>query len=281
MSKAFASPVLAPQLSVALARLPAPKSVPNLPAAPQILVTPTVPLSVERVVLPSPAPILLPRPSPVFASTLPAVKLSAAALTPRTGTFFSTPATVASPATKLQVATGAFGATPASSPRPVNLTTTLPSGFGSAGVTESTSRSRTPAVASNAFGKVAAAEPSQAPGAKPATAGKAFATAVTADPLPQPALRQAVAEALEILDKPRPAYTEQARRARVEGDVVLEVLFTGSGSLRVLRVVERLGYGLEQNAIDAVAKIRFRPAREDGHTIDTIAMVRISFQLAY
>jgi TonB family protein len=99
--------------------------------------------------------------------------------------------------------------------------------------------------------------------------------------LRKPADHKAVAEALEIQDKPRPAYTEEARRARVEGDVVLEVLFTGSGSLRVLRVVERLGYGLEQNAIDAVAKIRFRPAREDGHAIDTIAMVRISFQLAY
>jgi TonB family protein len=90
-----------------------------------------------------------------------------------------------------------------------------------------------------------------------------------------------VAEPLEILFKPRPAYTEEARRAHLEGDIVLEVLFTGSGNLRVLRVVRSLGYGLEQKAIDAAAKIRFRPAAEDGHPIDTVAMVRISFQMAY
>ncbi len=90
-----------------------------------------------------------------------------------------------------------------------------------------------------------------------------------------------MAQPLEILFKPRPAYTEEARRAHVEGDVVLEVLFTGSGDLRVLRVVRTLGYGLETKAIDAAAKIRFRPAGADGHPIDTVATVRISFQMAY
>ncbi len=62
---------------------------------------------------------------------------------------------------------------------------------------------------------------------------------------------------------------------------MLEVLFPGTGNLRVLRVVRGLGYGLEQNALDAAAKIRFRPASEDGHPVDTVANVRISFQVAY
>ena len=84
------------------------------------------------------------------------------------------------------------------------------------------------------------------------------------NPTRQPAVkRQAAAESLEITFKPRPNYTEEARRARIEGDVVLEVLFTASGTLRVLRVVRGLGYGLDQNAIEAAAKIRFRPATED------------------
>ena len=59
-----------------------------------------------------------------------------------------------------------------------------------------------------------------------------------------------------LLFKPRPAYTEEARWAHIEGDVELEVLFTGSGNLRVLRVVRSLGYGLEQKAIDAAGKDR-------------------------
>jgi TonB family protein len=104
---------------------------------------------------------------------------------------------------------------------------------------------------------------------------------VAADPRPAAAHRQPADEPLEILYKPRPVYTDEARRAHIEGDVVLEVLFTGAGTLRVLRVVRGLGYSLEQNAMDAAAKIRFRPAREDGRAVDTVAMVRISFQIAY
>jgi TonB family protein len=105
---------------------------------------------------------------------------------------------------------------------------------------------------------------------------------VAADAVRQPvANRRPAAEPLEILFKPRPDYTEDARRARLEGDVVLEVLFSASGSLRVLRVVRGLGHGLDQNAADAAAKIRFRPATEDGHALDTVATVRISFQIAY
>jgi TonB family protein len=129
---------------------------------------------------------------------------------------------------------------------------------------------------------VAAAAPPPEPAPKPKAPASAFTSAVAADPKPQPpAKRQLAAEPLEILFKPRPDYTEEARRARLEGDVVLEVQFTSSGSLRVLRVVHGLGHGLDQNAIDAAGKIRFRPATEDGRAVDTVAMVRISFQIAY
>ncbi len=62
---------------------------------------------------------------------------------------------------------------------------------------------------------------------------------------------------------------------------MLEVLFPGSGNLRVLRVVRGLGFGLDQNALDAAAKVRFRPASENGHPVDTVATIRISFQMAY
>jgi TonB family protein len=157
----------------------------------------------------------------------------------------------------------------------------LPAGFGAAGVAAANPHHATSIVASNAFGGVAAAPPSQEPAAKPAPAGTAFTAAVSADPRQVAARRQPAAEPLEILYKPRPGYTEEARRAHIEGDIVLEVLFTGAGNLRVLRVVRGLGYGLEQNALDAAAKIRFRPAKEDGHAVDTVAMIRISFQLAY
>ena len=62
---------------------------------------------------------------------------------------------------------------------------------------------------------------------------------------------------------------------------MVEAVFPASGALRVLRVVRGLGFGLDQNALDAAAKVRFRPASKDGIPVDTVATLRISFQMAY
>lgn len=85
---------------------------------------------------------------------------------------------------------------------------------------------------------------------------------------------------LEILSKPRPIYSEAARRLHVEGEVLLEAAFGASGQIQVLRVIRGLGHGLDENAIQAVGGIRFRPATVSGIPVDTVAMVRITFQLA-
>jgi TonB family protein len=240
--------------------LPAPKPALDLPAPPELSVTRAAPLPAARPVPPSPAPAPPAPPSPVFASTLPAAPTAAHVTAPRTGVFAAVPLTAASPAAKPQMAGGTFGTVPVGAPRGSSPTgATLPAGFGG----------------------VAAAPASPEPAVKPATTGTSFAAAVAADPRQSAAHRQPTAEPLEILFKPRPSYTEEARRAHIEGDVVLEVLFTGTGNLRVLRVVRGLGFGLEQNALDAAAKIRFRPASQDGHAVDTVANVRISFQVAY
>ena len=300
-------PVVAPPPPAVLAELPAfkPIPIPDRPAPPERPVTRTAPVSARQPVLPFPAPAPAAPPSPVFASALPATPSTGHATTARTGSFAGVPVTEAPAPAKLQVIGGTFGTVPADTPRRGDAPgAMLPAGFGAAGVTAADTRRGTSAGASNGFGAagvtaanprrgtsagasngfgaVAAAPSSQEPAAKPKTSGTAFIAAVTADPVRQPAAdRQATAEPLEILYKPRPGYTEEARRARVEGDIVLEALFSAAGNLRVLRVVRGLGYGLEQNAIDAAAKIRFRPAKEDGHAVDTVAMVRISFQMAY
>ena len=86
---------------------------------------------------------------------------------------------------------------------------------------------------------------------------------------------------VEILEKPRPEYTDEARRLHIEGDVLIEALFAASGRVRVLRVVRGLGHGLDENAITAAGGIRFRPAMQGGQAADTVAMLRIQFQLLY
>jgi TonB family protein len=85
---------------------------------------------------------------------------------------------------------------------------------------------------------------------------------------------------VEILSKPRPVYTERARDRKIEGEVVLEVIFDSSGRLEVLRVLESLGHGLDEAAVEAARKIRFKPARRDGRAIDYTALLHIVFQLA-
>lgn len=87
--------------------------------------------------------------------------------------------------------------------------------------------------------------------------------------------------AAEILDKPRPSYTGEARRLKIEGEVLLEVVFEASGETKVLRVIRGLGHGLDEAAMAAARQIRFRPARRGGAAIDSSAVVHIVFQLAY
>jgi TonB family protein len=91
----------------------------------------------------------------------------------------------------------------------------------------------------------------------------------------------AISFAAEIVSKPRPSYTEEARRLQIEGEVLLEVLFAASGEARVLRTIRGLGHGLDENAISAARAIQFRPAQLRGAPADSTAVVHIIFQLAY
>ncbi len=85
---------------------------------------------------------------------------------------------------------------------------------------------------------------------------------------------------VEILSKPRPAYTEEARVKKIEGEVLLSMQFSASGEARVERVMRGLGYGLDETAMTAARGIRFRPATRDGGAVDSDAVVHILFQLA-
>src|ERR1700723_2461335 len=85
---------------------------------------------------------------------------------------------------------------------------------------------------------------------------------------------------VEILFKPKPTYSNEAKAKNIEGEVLLQVVFTASGDVKVLRVVQGLGYGLDESAESAARQIRFKPAQQDGQTVDSTAIVHIVFQLA-
>jgi TonB family protein len=86
---------------------------------------------------------------------------------------------------------------------------------------------------------------------------------------------------VDILAKPKPEYTDEARNMKLEGEVLLRVLFAATGEARVIEKIRGLGHGLDENAIRAAQQIRFKPALRDGEPVDSSAIVHIVFQLAY
>lgn len=84
----------------------------------------------------------------------------------------------------------------------------------------------------------------------------------------------------EIVFKPKPVYTDEARKLNLEGEVLLEVMFAANGELRVNRVVRGLGHGLDEAAVSAANKIKFKPAQRNGAAVDSTAIVHVIFQLA-
>ena len=84
----------------------------------------------------------------------------------------------------------------------------------------------------------------------------------------------------EITFKPRPVYTEEGRRLKIEGEVLIEAVFTTEGRVRVLRVVHGLGHGLDESAVRAAQQIQFKPALQNGQPVDFQAVLHIVFELA-
>ena len=86
---------------------------------------------------------------------------------------------------------------------------------------------------------------------------------------------------VEIVSKPNPIYTQEARELKIEGEVLLEVVFAATGQLRVVRVERGLGHGLDEAAVRAAQQIRYKPALRDGQPSDSVALLHVRFQLAY
>lgn len=96
-----------------------------------------------------------------------------------------------------------------------------------------------------------------------------------------PAHAQAAAVTpIVVLSKPLPTYTPEARQMKIEGDVTLQVRFEASGQVEVLRVLNGLGHGLDEQARIAAEHIRFKPATRDGHPVDEVSVIHVTFQMA-
>jgi TonB family protein len=82
-----------------------------------------------------------------------------------------------------------------------------------------------------------------------------------------------------ILYKVKASYTEDARRNRIEGEVVLNVVFAADGAIHSIRVVRGLPDGLTEKAIEAAKKTRFRPAIENGVPVSVRGDLSFTFSI--
>jgi periplasmic protein TonB len=82
-----------------------------------------------------------------------------------------------------------------------------------------------------------------------------------------------------VLFKVEPEYSEEARKAKWQGTVVLSLVVDENGKAQNLKVVRSLGLGLDQKAIEAVEKWRFKPGMKDGKSVPVIATIEVNFRL--
>jgi len=292
-------PIELPKLD--LPALPAPKAVIAPVSAPEPpVLTPVRPLEVavveSPVIKPIPAVVETPRPAlPTAAPPTPTVgvfpEATAAARAPQPANRvevagFDAPLKQ-TPDSKLGQATvGAFDAAPNAGARQTGAPTATSnvvaeSGFGRPSASVPSPTQQTRVVRETGFGAPSSRQsPATAQPAEVKSAG--FSNVSAADtsrrvdsPPPPPAVTQ-----VEVLFKPTPVYTDEARKLRIEGDVILQVDFLSSGALRVVRVVRGLGHGLDEAAVKAAEQIRFKPAQAGGKAVDSRTSVSIVFRLA-
>jgi TonB family protein len=77
-----------------------------------------------------------------------------------------------------------------------------------------------------------------------------------------------------------PQYSDTARELGIQGTVVLEVTVRTDGRADMIRVQRGLGYGLDENAILAMRRWRFRPGTRDNVPVDVSLNIEVNFNLS-
>ena len=83
----------------------------------------------------------------------------------------------------------------------------------------------------------------------------------------------------KVVYDPDPEYSEEARKAKYQGVVVLGLVVGPDGRPRDMKVLRSLGLGLDEKAIEAVKNWRFEPSMKDGHPVRVEIAVEVEFHL--
>jgi periplasmic protein TonB len=82
-----------------------------------------------------------------------------------------------------------------------------------------------------------------------------------------------------IVTRVDPSYPEVARKARVQGIVIVEAVIDRNGAVRDVKVLKGLPFGLSESASDAVRRWRFKPGTLNGKPVDVIFNLTVIFKL--
>jgi periplasmic protein TonB len=82
-----------------------------------------------------------------------------------------------------------------------------------------------------------------------------------------------------LLYKKEPEYSEEARKAKYQGTVVLEIYVDASGRAVNPRILRSLGLGLDEKAVEAVRMWKFKPGYKDGKPVTVSAQIEVNFRL--
>ena len=78
---------------------------------------------------------------------------------------------------------------------------------------------------------------------------------------------------------PEPEFSEEARRARFQGTVVMKILINKAGDVVRVKLERALGMGLDQNAMEGVKRWRFEPAIHNGQPVAVEMTIEVAFNL--
>src|SRR5262245_32611348 len=94
-----------------------------------------------------------------------------------------------------------------------------------------------------------------------------------------PIIPMTASERPTILYREKAKYTEEARQAKIQGTVVLQVIFRSDGSMVIPRAIRYLPFGLTLKTVEAASRIRFTPAMKDGAPVSVKGTLEFSFNL--
>jgi protein TonB len=83
----------------------------------------------------------------------------------------------------------------------------------------------------------------------------------------------------KLIHKVVPFYPETARRARIQGAVILEVIIDYQGGVRDVKVLRGLPEGLTESAIEAVKQWRYEPSTMDGQPVEVLFILTVRFNM--